>query len=174
MIDREELTNVAFEMLKLLFFIVTYFLIIDAFNTVQSNTVLIYDLEKLKEIPAKELFEELISALENIKDVGLSSFYNTLFIFSASTWIDYLSAMKDAIRSDNKYDGKYFVHPYVNLIGTVFGFFTTTISLLCVFFKYSPKFIIWGAFVYGVLLFFLSLKAFVVTDMLLHIIDSMK
>lgn len=169
MIDREDLTNVAFEMLKLLFFIVTYFLIIDTFNTVTLGEA--FNMQKLELLSWKELMEDIANT---ISDSGLSSFYNTLFIFSASTWIDYLSAMKDSIRSDNKYDGKYSVHPLVNLVGAVLGFFTTTISLLCVFFKYSPMFIFWGALIYWVSILFLSLKALVVTDMLLHIIDSLK
>ena len=81
MIDREEMTDVAFEMLKLLFFVVAYFLM------------------------ASEVGTDGVGVEKRITETA--AFYNTLFIFSATTWIDYLSSMKDSIREGYSYNGKY-------------------------------------------------------------------
>ena len=143
MIDREEMTDVAFEMLKLLFFVVAYFLMASELGTSGDG------IEK--------------------KITETAAFYNTLFIFSATTWIDYLSSMKDSIRDGYSYSGKYTYDVSICILGASIGFFNTFISLICVFLKQDSAFDYCGALVYWVSLVFIVMKAFVITDMVLHI-----
>lgn len=138
---KEEQTNgVEFEILKLVFFIVTYFLITDGMN-----------------IPTKV-------------DTSYSSFYNTLFIFSASTWVDYLSVLR-LQKKKRYYDGKYEVNPYISLMGSIVGIFTVSISMYCVCEKGSAFYEI-AVVIYYVSLIFIFLKAFVITDMIINKIES--
>lgn len=72
---KEEQTNgIEFEILKLVFFIVTYFLITDGMS--------------------------VSAEVDGTIDTSFSSFYNTLFIFSASTWVDYLSVLRLQKKND--------------------------------------------------------------------------
>ena len=60
--DTENSNGIEFEILKIVFFIVTYLLITDGTKINDESS--------------------------------FSTFYNTLFIFSASTWVDYLSTLR--------------------------------------------------------------------------------
>lgn len=143
MINKEQSIGIEFEILKLVFFIVTYFLITDGLNISEVNN----------------------SGLEP----SYSSFYNTLFIFSASTWVDYLSAMR--IDKRRYYDGKYEVNSYVSIIGSIIGIFTVSISMYCVCEKGADFFNV-AVVIYYVSLIFIFLKAFVITDMILYRIGN--
>jgi hypothetical protein len=143
MINKEQSIGIEFEILKLVFFIVTYFLITDGLNISGVNN----------------------SGLEP----SYSSFYNTLFIFSASTWVDYLSAMR--IDKRRYYDGKYEVNSYVSIIGSIIGIFTVSISMYCVCEKGADFFNV-AVVIYYVSLIFIFLKAFVITDMILYRIGN--
>ncbi len=139
MINKEQSIGIEFEILKLVFFIVTYFLITDGLN---------------------------VSGLNNSElEPSYSSFYNTLFIFSASTWVDYLSAMR--IDKRRYYDGKYETNPYVSILGSIIGIFTVSISMYCVCEKGADFFNV-AVVIYYVSLIFIFLKAFVITDMILY------
>ncbi len=137
-------TGIEFEILKLVFFIVTYFLITDGLDVSQENS---------------------ISTIQNC-----SSFYNTLFIFSASTWVDYLSAMR-IYKRKRYYDGKYEVNPYIPLFGSVIGIITVSISMYCVCEK-GIEFFGVAVAIYYISLIYIFLKAFVITDMILNRIDK--
>lgn len=143
MIDREEMTDVAFEMLKLLFFVVAYFLM------------------------ASEVGTDGVGVEKRITETA--AFYNTLFIFSATTWIDYLSSMKDSIREGYSYNGKYTYDANICILGSGIGFINTFISLICVFSKKDSVFDYCGALVYWVSLIFIIIKAFVIMEIILHI-----
>ena len=139
MINKEQSIGVEFEILKLVFFIVTYFLITDGLN------------------------------VSEMAELNYSSFYNTLFIFSASTWVDYLSAMRSYKR--RYYDGKYIINPYITLIGSIVGIFTVSISMYCVCEK-GFDFLNVAIVIYYLSLIFIFLKAFVITDMILYKIEN--
>lgn len=143
MINKEQSASIEFEILKLVFFIVTYFLITDGLN--------------VSEVVNNEISSKY------------SSFYNTLFIFSASTWVDYLSAMRSHKR--RYYDGKYDINPYIPLFGSIVGIFTVSISMYCVCEK-GPDFLNVAVVVYYLSLIFIFLKAFVITDMILYKIEN--
>lgn len=140
MANEEQSTSVEFEILKLVFFVVTYFLITDGLNVQNTAT-------------------ETISS-------NYSSFYNTLFIFSASTWADYLSSMR-SLKYRRYYDGKYEVSSFVPLLGSVIGIFTVSISMYCVCEK-GNEFFDLAVVIYYLSLVFIFLKAFVITDMVLN------
>lgn len=140
MADGERSTGVEFEILKLVFFIVTYLLITDGLD-VQS-----------------------IAAGKTLSDY--SSFYNTLFIFSASTWVDYLSLLRN-MRCERYYYGKYEISSFVPLIGSVVGIFTVSISIYCVCEKASEFFQL-AVVIYYLSLLFIFLKSFVITDMIIN------
>lgn len=144
MANEEHTASVEFEILKLVFFVVTYFLITDGMN-VQGI-----------------LCEAIVP--------NYSSFYNTLFIFSASTWVDYLSAMKNS-KHRRYYDGKYEVNSYISLFGSVIGIFSVSISMYCVCEK-GVEFFDLAVIVYYLSLVFIFLKAFVITDMVLNGINN--
>lgn len=103
--DNENSNGIEFEILKIVFFIVTYLLITDGTN---------------------------INDMSDVNDISkFSSFYNTLFIFSASTWVDCLSALQ--IQNKKRYyDGKGIGDSYISLIGSIIGIFTVSISMYCV------------------------------------------
>lgn len=142
---KEEQTNgIEFEILKLVFFIVTYFLITDGMS--------------------------VSAEVDGTIDTSFSSFYNTLFIFSASTWVDYLSVLR-LQKKKRYYDGKYEVNPYISLIGSIVGIFTVSISMYCVCEK-GPAFYGVAVVIYYISLVFIFLKAFVITDMIINKIES--
>lgn len=138
MINKEPSTGVEFEILKLVFFIVTYFLITDGLTPLNT-------------------------------EMNYSSFYNTLFIFSASTWVDYLSAMRSNKR--RYYDGRYVADPHISLFGSIIGIFTVSISMYCVCEKGVDFFSV-AVVIYYLSLIFIFLKAFVITDMILYKIEN--
>lgn len=96
--NKEMKDGIEFEMLKLVFFIVTYLLITDG------------------------LEGEIIN---------YAAFYSTLFIFSASAWIDNLSELRFQNRKvfQRYYDGSDIGNPYISLIGSIVGMFTVTASM---------------------------------------------
>ena len=100
--DTESSNGIEFEILKIVFFIVTYLLITEGIDITDTS-----DVRKF------------------------SSFYNTLFIFSASTWVDYLSILRFQ-KKKRYYDGKGIDNSYVPLIGSIIGMFTVAISMYCV------------------------------------------
>lgn len=141
----EEYSNsngVEFEILKLVFFIVTYFLITDGLNIPNMQTD---------------------TSVSNPNDY--SSFYNTLFIFSASTWIDYLSILR-LQKKKRYYDGKYEVSPYISIFGSVIGIFTVSVSMYCVCEKGNDFFNV-ALVVYYISLIFIFMKSYVITDMII-------
>lgn len=137
-------TGIEFEILKLVFFIVTYFLITDGLDDSQVSSVMMIR--------------------------NCSSFYNTLFIFSASTWVDYLSAMR-IYKRKRYYDGKYEANPYIPLFGSIVGIITVSISMYCVC-KKGMEFFDVAVAIYYISLIYIFLKAFVITDMILNRIEK--
>lgn len=139
--DREKKNTLEFEILKLVFFIVTYFLITDGID-----------------LTAEEITRQ-----------SYSSFYNTLFIFSASTWIDYLSVLK--FEKNRRYFSGSFDNSvcmtYVSLIGSIIGIFTVSISMYCVC-KKELEYLMVAVVIYYISLIFIFLKAFVITNMVLE------
>lgn len=94
-----------------------------------------------------------------------SSFYNTLFIFSASTWIDYLSVLR-LQKKKRYYDGKYEVSPYISILGSIIGIFTVSINMYCVCEKGTGFFNV-ALVVYYISLIFIFMKSYVITDMII-------
>lgn len=135
--DKEN--KLEFEILKLVFFIVTYLLITDGFSLADFSN--------------------------HAKGINLSSFYNTLFIFSASTWIDYLSSLSFQ-KTKRFYDGSSNNAAYVSLIGSVVGIFTVPISMYCVC-KKGDDFLDLAITIYYASMIFLFLKSFVITNLIL-------
>lgn len=112
--QKEIRTNeLEFEILKLVFFVVTYLLITDGLS-----------------------YEGFKFLQTNLCDVSLknsiSAFYNTLFIFEVSTWIDYLSELAIVSKGKRFYDGSYRPDSLIPLLGSIIGIFTVFISIYCV------------------------------------------
>ncbi len=126
-----------FEILKLVFFIVSYFLITEGIGT--------------GSVP---------------DEVGLSSFYNTLFIFSASAWSDYLSLLNSSEFNKRYYDGRYETNPYIALVGSLVGIFTVSISLYCIC-KNGPELYGVALCIYYISLIYIGLKSVVITDLII-------
>lgn len=140
--DCSNSNGVEFEILKLVFFIVTYFLITDGLDI--PNT---------------------LADASDSNPTTYSSFYNTLFIFSASTWIDYLSVLR-LQKKKRYYDGKYEVSPYISILGSIIGIFTVSISMYCVCEKGTEFFNV-ALVVYYISLIFIFMKSYVITDMII-------
>ena len=135
--DAENSNGIEFEILKIVFFIVTYLLITDGVNVTDTS-----DMSKF------------------------SSFYNTLFIFSASTWVDYLSTLRFQ-KKKRHYDGKGVGDSYVPLIGSIIGIFTVSISMYCVCEK-SAELLPVALKVYYASLSYIFLKAFLISSMVIR------
>lgn len=137
--DNESSNGIEFEILKIVFFIVTYLLITDGTN---------------------------INDMSDVNDISkFSSFYNTLFIFSASTWVDYLSALQ--IQNKKRYyDGKGIGDSYIPLIGSIIGIFTVSISMYCVCEK-NVELLPVAIKVYYASLSYIFLKSYLVSRMIL-------
>lgn len=137
--DNENSNGIEFEILKIVFFIVTYLLITDGTN---------------------------INDMSDVNDISkFSSFYNTLFIFSASTWVDYLSALQ--IQNKKRYyDGKGIGDSYIPLIGSIIGIFTVSISMYCVCEK-NVELLPVAIKVYYASLSYIFLKSYLVSRMIL-------
>lgn len=134
--DAEGSNGIEFEILKIVFFIVTYLLITDGVNISDTSDV-----------------------------SNFSSFYNTLFIFSASTWVDYLSTLRFQ-KKKRYYDGKGIGNSYVPLLGSILGIFTVAISMYCVCVK-SVELLPVAINIYYVSLSYIFLKAFVISNMVI-------
>ena len=137
--DNENSNGIEFEILKIVFFIVTYLLITDGTN---------------------------INDMSDVNDISkFSSFYNTLFIFSASTWVDCLSALQ--IQNKKRYyDGKGIGDSYISLIGSIIGIFTVSISMYCVCEK-NVELLPVAIKVYYASLSYIFLKSYLVSRMIL-------
>lgn len=137
--DNENSNGIEFEILKIVFFIVTYLLITDGTN---------------------------INDMSDVNDISkFSSFYNTLFIFSASTWVDCLSALQ--IQNKKRYyDGKGIGDSYIPLIGSIIGIFTVSISMYCVCEK-NVELLPVAIKVYYASLSYIFLKSYLVSRMIL-------
>lgn len=134
--DAESSNGIEFEILKIVFFIVTYLLITDGVNISDTSDV-----------------------------SNFSSFYNTLFIFSASTWVDYLSTLRFQ-KKKRYYDGKGMGNSYVPLLGSILGIFTVAISMYCVCVK-SVELLPVAIDIYYASLSYIFLKAFVISNMVI-------
>lgn len=134
--DTENSNGIEFEILKIVFFIVTYLLITDGIN------------------------------INDMSDMSkFSSFYNTLFIFSASTWVDYLSTLRFQ-KKKRYYDGKGVGDSYIPLIGSIIGIFTVSISMYCVCEK-STELLPIAMKIYYVSLSYIFLKSYLISSMIL-------
>jgi len=97
----ENTENLELEILKIVFFVVSYMLIPDGLFNDQGEAI------------------------------GFSTFCNTMFIFAASTWADYLSLMY--AESRKRYYKEQSVETfYCSLVGSVIGACTVAISIYCV------------------------------------------
>lgn len=139
--DTENSNGIEFEILKIVFFIVTYLLITDGVDITDTS-----DISKF------------------------SPFYNTLFIFSASTWVDYLSTLRFQ-KKKRHYDGKGIGDSYVPLIGSVIGVFTVSISMYCVCEK-SIELLPVAIKIYYVSLSYVFLKAYIISSMVIKRITN--
>lgn len=135
--DAENSSGIEFEILKIVFFIVTYLLITDGINVTDTS-----DMSKF------------------------SPFYNTLFIFSASTWVDYLSTLRFQ-KKKRYYDGKGVGDSYIPLIGSIIGIFTVSISMYCVCVK-SAELLPIALKVYYVSLSYIFLKAYLISRLVIR------
>lgn len=135
--DAENSSGIEFEILKIVFFIVTYLLITDGINVTDTS-----DMSKF------------------------SPFYNTLFIFSASTWVDYLSTLRFQ-KKKRYYDGKGVGDSYIPLIGSIIGIFTVSISMYCVCEK-STELLPIALKVYYVSLSYIFLKAYLISRLVIR------
>ena len=131
--------ELVFEILKIVFFIVTYLLITDGVTNQDQ-------LEK-----------------------NYSSFYNTLFIFSASTWIEYLSMIIFQKHKQEYYDGKHNSDTLIPIICSLVGIVTVSISLYCVC-KGTVDYIYIALFVYYFSMFFIFVKAYTITIITIRIL----
>lgn len=96
---------------------------------------------------------------------NISSFYNTLFIFSVSTWIDYLSSLYIQNRK-RYYDGKGMGNSYIPLLGSIIGIFTVSVSLYCVCEK-SDELLQLAIVVYYLSAIYILFKAILISEMIL-------
>lgn len=96
---------------------------------------------------------------------NISSFYNTLFIFSVSTWIDYLSSLYIQNRK-RYYDGKGMGNSYIPLLGSIIGIFTVSVSLYCVCEK-SVELLQLAIVVYYLSAIYILFKAILISEMVL-------
>ena len=96
---------------------------------------------------------------------NISSFYNTLFIFSVSTWIDYLSSLYIQNRK-RYYDGKGMGNSYIPLLGSIIGIFTVSVSLYCVCEK-SDELLQLAIVVYYLSAIYILFKAILISEMVL-------
>lgn len=131
--------GIEFEILKIVFFVVTYLLIPNGINTTN------------------------LSDANDISNV--SQFYNTLFIFSASTWADYLSSLQ-VQKKKKYYNGKDIENSYVSLIGSIIGIFTVSISMYCVCEK-SIELLTVAIKIYYISLSYIFLKAYIISKMIM-------
>lgn len=139
--DTENSNGIEFEILKIVFFIVTYLLITDGVDITDTS-----DISKF------------------------SPFYNTLFIFSASTWVDYLSTLRFQ-KKKRHYDGKGIGDSYVPLIGSIIGVFTVSISMYCVCEK-SIELLPVAIKIYYASLSYVFLKAYIISSMVIKRITN--
>ncbi len=153
--------SLEFEILKLVFFIVTYLLITDGINS--TNIIAIITNITTSTLP------HITTHITPNGYSDYSSFYNTLFIFSASTWIDYLSELKHLKK--RYYDGRYEISPYISLIGSLLGIVTVSISLFCLC-KKGTDFLYVAMAIYYISLIFIFLKAFVIADIIVKQIKN--
>lgn len=139
--DTENSNGIEFEILKIVFFIVTYLLITDGVDITDTS-----DISKF------------------------SPFYNTLFIFSASTWVDYLSTLRFQ-KKKRHYDGKGIGDSYAPLIGSIIGVFTVSISMYCVCEK-SIELLPVAIKIYYASLSYVFLKAYIISSMVIKRITN--
>lgn len=131
--DTENSNGIEFEILKIVFFIVTYLLITDGTKINDESS--------------------------------FSTFYNTLFIFSASTWVDYLSTLRFQ-KKKRYYDGKGIGDSYIPLIGSIIGIFTVSISMYCVCEK-EIELLPVAIKIYYISLSYIFLKSYLISSMIL-------
>jgi hypothetical protein len=137
MTNESKSTGIEFEILKLVFFSVTYLLITDGMT---------YDADT--------------STYANTYQ-----FYNSLFIFSASTWVDYLSVFRTAINK-RYYSSIDDCNTLDVVYGSVIGAIIVVISMYCVC-KKNDEFINLSLFIYHLSIVFFVLKAHIITKMIL-------
>ena len=137
----QDSNKIAFELLKLTFFAVTYLLIADnigSTNECHPNNYL--------------------------------SFYNTLFIFSASTWVDYLSILGIHLKK-RYYEGNDIEEFYIPIIGSIIGTFTVIISMYCVC-KNDTNMLVYAKITYCISSIYLIIKSYSITSMIIKEIDN--